>query len=220
MHNETKTNTENVKLLGVELNYKLNFDTQITKMCKKAAKQLNVLQRLSNFLNEKSRFLIFRSFIQSNFNYCPLVWHFCSKTNTEKLEKLQYRALRIVFSDFTSSYASLLEKAELSTLHLNRLRCIAAETYKCINNLTPEYIRDLVQLKTSSYAFRYENTIKVPTVRTVTYGQCSFRFESARLWNSLPNDMRKVSEFAEFRRQIRTWTGPSCRCAICRGSGG
>ena len=155
---------ENVKLLGVELDYKLNFDTQITKMCKKAAKQLNVLQRLSKFLNEKSRFLIFRSFIQSNFNYCPLVWHFCSKTNTEKLEKLQYRALRIVFSDFTSSYASLLEKAELSTLHLNRLRCIAAETYKCINNLTPEYIRDLVQLKTSSYAFRFENTIKVPTV--------------------------------------------------------
>ena len=186
----------------------------------KAAKQLNVLQRLSKFLNEKSRLLIFRSFIQSNFNYCPLVWHFCSKTNTEKLEKLQYRALRIVFSDFTSSYASLLEKAELSTLHLNRLRCIAAETYKCINNLTPEYIRDLVQLKTSSYAFRYENTIKVPTVRTVTYDQCSFRFESAWVWNSLPNDMRKVTEFAEFRRQIRTWTGPSCRCAICRGSGG
>ena len=75
---------ENVKLLGVELDYKLNFDTQITKMCKKAAKQLNVLQRLSKFLNEKSRFLIFRSFIQSNFNYCPLVWHFCSKANTEK----------------------------------------------------------------------------------------------------------------------------------------
>ena len=88
---------ENVKLLGVELDYKLNFDTQITKMCEKAAKQLNVLQRLSNFLNKKSRFLIFRSFIQSNFNYRPLVWHFCSKANTEKLEK--YRALRIVFND-------------------------------------------------------------------------------------------------------------------------
>ena len=89
----------------------------------------------------KSRFLIFRSFIQSNFNCCPLVWHFCNKANTEQLEKLQYRALRIVFSDFTSSYASLLEKADLSTLHLNRLRRIAAETYKCINNLTPENIK-------------------------------------------------------------------------------
>ena len=162
-------------------------------MCKKAAKQLNVLQRLSKFLNEKSRFLIFRSFIQSNFNYCPLVWHFCSKTNTEKLEKLQYRALRIVYGDFTSSYSSLLEKAQLSTLHINRLRCIAAETYKCINNLSPQYIRDLVQLKSSAYSFRYENTVKVPTVRTVAYGQRSFRFESARVWNSLPNELRKAT---------------------------
>ena len=166
-------------------------------MRKNAAKQLDVLQRLSKFLKEKSRFLIFRSFIQSNFNYCPLVWHFCSKTNTEKHEKLQYRALRIIiFSDFTPSYAYLLEKAELSTLHWNRIRCIAAETYKCINNLTPEYIRDLVQLKTSTYSFRYENTVKIPTVRTVTYGQSSLRFDSVRLWNSLPNDMRKVIEFA------------------------
>ena len=36
---------ENVKLLGVELDYKLDFDIQVTQICKKAAKQLNVLQR-------------------------------------------------------------------------------------------------------------------------------------------------------------------------------
>ena len=47
---------------------------------------------------------IFRVFIVSNFNYCPLVWHFCGKTNTSKIEKLQERALRFVFNDFTSSY--------------------------------------------------------------------------------------------------------------------
>ena len=94
----------------------------------------------------------------------------------------------------------------LQTGCLNGLRCIAAETCKCNNNLTPEYIRDLVQLKTSSYSFRYENTVKVPTVPTVTYGQCSFRFESAQVWNSLPSDMRKVTEFAEFQCQIRSWT--------------
>ena len=50
---------ENVKLLGVELHvyYKLDFDIQVTQTCKKAAKQLNVLQRLSKFLNEKIQIL-------------------------------------------------------------------------------------------------------------------------------------------------------------------
>ena len=78
---------ETVKLLGVELDFMLNFDKQIKNMCMKAARQLNVLQRLSKFLSVETRLLIFKSFIQSNFNYCPLVWQFCSKANTEKLEK-------------------------------------------------------------------------------------------------------------------------------------
>ena len=87
---------EVVKLLGIELDYMLNFDTQVSNICQKAARQLNVLQRLSKFLSVNTRLVIFKSFIRSNFNYCPIVWHFCSQTNSEKLEKLQFRALRIV----------------------------------------------------------------------------------------------------------------------------
>ena len=46
-------------------------------MCLKAAKQINALKRLTNFLNFDSRMAIFRSFILSNFNYCSVVWHSC-----------------------------------------------------------------------------------------------------------------------------------------------
>ena len=184
-------------------------------MCMKAAWQLNFLQRLSKFLSAETRLLIFKSFIQSNFNLCPVVWHFCSKASTDKLEKLQNRALRIVFNEYTSSYESLLSKRNLSTLHMNRLRCIATEIYKCINNITPEYLRDLVEVKQAKYSFRYENTIRIPTVRTVTYGQKSFRFESARVWNSLPNELRAATSFWEFKGLIRTWVGLKCNCAIC-----
>ena len=138
----------------------LNFDNQIKAMGMQAARQLNVLQRLSKFISEETRLLIFKSIIQSNFNYCPLIWHFCSKANTEKLEKLQYRALRIVFNDYSSSYMyeSLLSRVNLPTLHMNRIRCIATEAYNCINNLFPVYLRDLIETKNSKYSFRYEIT--------------------------------------------------------------
>ena len=206
---------ETVKLLGVELDYQLNFNEQVSRICQKVARQLNVLQRISKFLSEETRLLVFKSFIRSNFNYCPIIWHFCSKVNTEKLEKLQYRGLKIVYNCYESSYEELLTRANLPTLHLGRLRTIALETYKCINNSAPKYIRDLVNLKQSSYSFRYENTLQIPTVRTVAYGQKSFRFEAARVWNSLPNELRKVSAFKDFERLIRTWTGPKCNCAVC-----
>ena len=138
----------------------------------------------------------------------------------ETLEKILHRALTIVFNDYVSSYETLLEKAQMPTLQINRLRCIAAEAYKCIYNLSPEYIRDLVEIRQSTYNFRYENTVKVPTVRMTAYGQRSFRFKATRVWNSLPNEMRTAQSFPEFRRLVRTWTDPRCGCAICSGLGG
>ena len=156
---------DQVKLLGVEIDYKLNFDAQITILCQKAAKQLNALQRLSKLIPLNARLLIFKSFIRSNFNYCPIVWHFCSKANTEKLERLQYRALRICFNDYTSSYESLLQKVKLPTLHLGRLRLIATETFKCLHKISPPYIQDLARFKSSSYNSKYDHMVGVPSVR-------------------------------------------------------
>ena len=76
---------ERVKLLGVEIDYCLKFDTHISAMCKKASQQINVLKRIGQYLNFESRKAIYHAFIMSIFNFCPLIWHFCSKANTEKL---------------------------------------------------------------------------------------------------------------------------------------
>ena len=207
---------EQVKLLGIEIDFLLNFDAQISIICKKVARQLNVLQRLSKFLNENTRRTVFKSSIRSNFNFCPIIWHFCSQTNTEKLEKMQYRALRIVYNDFQSSYEDLLHRVNTTTLHLGRMQSIAIETFKCLNGIAPEYIRDLVKLKDNKYNFRYENMLQLPTVRTSRYGKNSFRFETARVWNSLPNEIRCANNFKEFKRLVHTLTGPGCKCSMCQ----
>ena len=31
------------------------------------------------------------------------------------------------------------------------------------------------------------------------------------MWNSLPNELRKVEDFGEFRRLVHTWGGSSCK---------
>ena len=109
---------DKVRLLGIDLDSKLNFNCHIHDICQKAARQINALKRLSKFLTLESRMAIFRSFIMSNFNYCSLVWHVCGVKNTRKLEKLQERALRFVYLDKVSSYDHLLTKTNLTTLHL------------------------------------------------------------------------------------------------------
>jgi hypothetical protein len=57
------------------------------------------LQRLGSYLTKFNKLTIFHTFILSNFNFCPLAWHFCTEKNSKKLEKIQVRALRFVYDD-------------------------------------------------------------------------------------------------------------------------
>ena len=63
---------ETVKLLGVTLDYRLDFDPHISNICKKAAAQLNFLKRLKAFIGFKEKQILIQSFVYSNYNYCPM----------------------------------------------------------------------------------------------------------------------------------------------------
>ena len=207
-----------MNLLGVTIDFMLNFDTHVSNICRKAARQINVLLRIGKHLSVETKILVYKSFNKSNFNYCPLVWHICSKSSTAKMEKLQYRALRLVFSDFNSSYEALLERANMPTLHVNGIRLIAIETFKILHKMLPVYLHDLVSYKESNYSFRYNNLADVPRVSTTRYSKSTFSYEAAVVWNSLPNELRKVKDFGEFRRLVHTWGGSSYKCSMCKPS--
>ena len=101
----------NVKMFGVHIDNKLNFNLHIDIICKSASNQLNALVRLKRYLGHEERFVLVNSFIYSNFNYCLLAWMFLSKKSLNKIENLQKQAFRFVLDDNTSSYELLLEKS-------------------------------------------------------------------------------------------------------------
>ena len=85
----------------------LNFNDQISEICKKASQQLAVLKRIGRFLTKQGKLTIFKSSITSNFNHCPLTWHFCSQASTHKMEKIPEGALRFISNDFISPLETL-----------------------------------------------------------------------------------------------------------------
>ena len=204
-----------VKLLGVNLDSNLNFNSHISSICSKAAQQLNILKRIGKNLCRLSRLTIFHSFILSNFSFCPLTWHFCGKSNTDKIEKIQERALRFVYDDYCSSYDQLLSKANLPSLYIRRIRSMALETFKIINNMAPPVLNDLVFKRDSCYHFRYTNLLEIPQVKSSKYGSSSFRHAAPVLWNSFPESFRKASNFNQFKSLIVHWNGKECKCSAC-----
>ena len=201
--NIIKTEDE-VKLLGVTIDYELKFNSHITNICRKASRQLNVLKRMGKYLNRLGKLTIYHSFILSNFNYCPVIWHFCSEANTKKMEKIQERALKFIYNENHSTYEELLAKSKLPSLKIRRIRTIAIETFKIINKETPQYLHDLVTLENNKYNLRYSNTAHIPTVKTTRYGLNSFRYCASETWNELPDHFRKETSFNQFKSLINS----------------
>ena len=151
----------------------------------------------------------------SNFNYCPLTWHFCSKASTNKMEKIQERALRFICNDFTSNIETLLVLNNAVPLHIGRMKLMASKVFKILHNLSPSYIQDLVKEKVSHYDFRNKKQAEIPQVNSKMYGMKSFQFEAAQVWNSLPNEIRLAENCKQFKRLLQAWDGVNCRCTSC-----
>ena len=118
-----------VKLLGIEIHDKLNFNHHINNICKSASNQLNALIRLKHLLGFKKRkVLVNNTFVMSNFNYCPLVWNCSSAQLLNKIENLKKRALRLsLLNDYDSTYEDLLEKSGYPNMNLRRQKTLCIE---------------------------------------------------------------------------------------------
>ena len=161
--------------------------------------------------------MLLDSFTFSNFNYCPLLWHFCSAALSQKIEKIQERPLRLLHNDSYSSCSSLLLKAERPTMEVSRLRRLAIEVFKTLESLNPDFMH--TYFKKGSHSARRKIYVVVNRAKTTTFGEKSLRALGPKIWNSLPGDVKDLTSLPKFTEFIKTWYEPECRCNICKYSG-
>ena len=129
-------NTSTVKLLGIIIDRKLNFKEHLEGTIKEASRKVNVLSRITPYMNLSKRRLLMNSFFTSQFNYCPLVWMWHNRTINNKINCLHEKCLRIVYNNNKSSFQELLDKDKGVTIHVQNLRALAVELLKVSNNYT------------------------------------------------------------------------------------
>ena len=171
--------------------------------------ELNALSRISRHISLKSKSIIYNSFIASNVNYCPLVWHFCGATNSNKLEKLWERSLRMVYNDFESPIQSLINKSDQENLSCDRLKYFISEVFISVNWLNSGCLHDIFVLIEVPYDMRTSRPGQ-PIRRTTTYGLRSFSYIGAKLWNNFVpgfNDINSM-DMSELNFFLQCWEGP------------
>jgi len=205
--------TNSIKLLGVIIDKDLAFDHHIQHISCQAAKQINVLFRLSQFLSLQCKLKIVDAFIISNLSYCSLAYHHCKVTQARKLENLLKRALRFTFLDFSSTYKELLDKANICPLYVSRLRTMLVTVYKILRNECPPMKDNFFKAQKVHYSLRGSNMLIQPTFNTYKHGFNSLRYQGASLWNNI-GDAPKALDPKGFKAYVRSWQ-PDCHCGSC-----
>ena len=100
------------KMLGVKINYKLNFDKHVKTLWSKANNKLRALARTTPYMSVEKKKILMNSFFNAQFNYCPLVCILHSRKNDSIIRNLHERCLRLIYNDKNSSYEELLKMAQ------------------------------------------------------------------------------------------------------------
>ena len=99
--------SQNVELLGLTIDNRLTFKDHINMLCRRANYKLHALRRIRKYLTLEKSKLLYNAFINNQFNYASIIWMFCRKQDYLEVEKIHYKALKIVYNS-NECYEELL----------------------------------------------------------------------------------------------------------------
>ena len=141
----------------------------------------------------------------SHSDYCSPVWDCMSGYSGDKLQTLQNRVARVLTKlPFVTSSNLLLAMRKWEKLSLRRKKQKALIMYKTLNDLAPDYLQCLfTQRDIKDYNIRnLEQKLSLPKPNT-NYPKRSFSHSGASLWNTLPQDLKRVQSIGQFKRGIK-----------------
>ena len=142
-------------------------------------KELNMKYNMN--MDQNRLMVLMTSFLNSQFQYCPLAWMFHRREISTKLDKLLERARRIAYRDQESSFKDLLGYGTSASAHRKNLRALKIEVFKTEHGLNPPFIKEIFCPQTNQYNLRNDRYFNLPRVRSVMYGSETARYGGPQL---------------------------------------
>ena len=216
MDDKTIKRVDHTKSLGLTTDAQLSWSKHVDEICKKASSAIGALKRVRPFISTDVAVQIYNALILPHFDYCSPVWDCTIGYLSDKLQKLQNCAARVITkSPFDTSSNLLLAMLKWEKRSLRRKRQKALIMYKALNELAPEYLQCLfTQRHVNDYNLtNLEGKLSLPKPNT-NYLKRSFSYSGACLWNNLPQDLKSVGSIGQFKLRYRIPTRQSCKTVV------
>ena len=132
-----------------------------------------------------------------------------------KICKLHYRTLKVVYNEYDKSYEELFEMNKSASIHQRHLQFLAIEVYKSLMHLNLGFMWSYFSEKPLPYNFRNGNSVQLPHVKSCRFGINSLCFRGSMLWNNLPFSVKISETLTEFKNKLKTLRNIHCTCVVC-----
>ena len=198
-----------VRDLGVMLDSRLDMRQHISKTVSACFFHLRRLRQMKRILDRDMRQRLVSTFIISRIDYCNVALAGLPATSLAPLQRVLNAAARFVadigpFDHITSTLQ------ELHWLPINQriVHKLCTLMHLSTYGVVPQYIRDVLT-PTSALSRRADlrsaerMEYDVPFARTMM-GMRGFSVAGPSAWNRLPIELRQISTYSTFRRNLKT----------------
>ena len=168
-------------------------------MCRKTGQKLSALSRISPYLETDKKESLVKSMVESQSNYCPLVWMFCS-----------LRSLRLITNDKTGTFEHLLQANNEITTHHRNLQVLMVEVFKIINGFAPPIFEDFFLFRENTHNIRNFQIISNESRKSVRYGLETVKYRTPLLWANLSEKYKTATSLNSFKKKIKAWKCETC----------
>ena len=198
---------DNTTFLGIVLDSYLNWKVHIQSISSSISRGIGILYKLKNILTRDVLIMLYNTLILPYISYCNSVWGHSSDLNTNRILRLQKKALRICTgSHYLANTDPLFY--ELHTLKIKDINIFQTSIFmfKFKSKLLPETFDKMFTYNSNihKYPTRIANDFHLTNPRLLLSHK-SMRHHGPDIWNSLPEATKNSPSINSFKTNMKKY---------------
>ena len=210
--NSTIPLSSKIKNLGVLFDSSMSMTEHVKSIVKSVNFHLRNINRIRRYITQDSCHHLVRSLVLQRIDYANSTLYGITVKDSQKLQRLQNRAARIVFRQHRMHpSAPLLKQLHWLPVDSRIIFKLMLLTFKRFHGLLPSYLSDLLPVYVPGRPNLRSGDdgllLHVPRTHLAAGDKC-FSTAAPSIWNSLPIRIRQCTSTTSFKKALKTHLFP------------
>ena len=195
-----------IKILGVMLDAYISWIDHVRTVENKIVKNIGLLFRVSQFLNEDSLKTVYFLYIHSYLNHAYIAWASTYATKLKRIYLKQKHAVRIVYNKDKLTHSKPLFE-NLNALNVYQINIYQHLNFKdkFIKNQIPSIFSDVIKRPNHKYPTTFSQSIFYLKRYSLHSTKYSISIRGPKLWNDVINKEEKNKQsYSLFQKNIKS----------------